>query len=197
MPAPVPLPLSRPLLIYDDKCSACKRFAFWARVLSGGWIHLAGHYYSPEAMNVKKLVFPDDYDSTQMFWLINNQGAFGARSGLIQVFKEIVRGIIKTKVVNAVSNGYQEYISADEDASSVRNNSCDHICPTGSSCISSQDTWKRLFNMLRNSKTFHHHHHLDLKIISPCVVHNKKSCYFLSLFFCRSQEKLVSHMAAS
>jgi hypothetical protein len=159
MPAPVPLPLSRPLLIYDDKCSACKRFAFWARVLSGGWIHLAGHYYSPEAMSVKKLVFPDDYDSTQMFWLINNQGAFGARSGLIQVFKEIVRGIIKTKVVNAVSNGYQEYISADEDASSVRNNSCDHICPTGSSCISSQDTWKRLFNMLRNSKTFPHHHH--------------------------------------
>jgi hypothetical protein len=156
MPAPAPLPLSRPLLIYDDKCSACRRFAFWARVLSGGWIQLAGHYYSPEAMNVKKLVFPGDYDSTQMFWLINKQGAFGARSGLIQVFKEIVRGIIKTKVVNAVSNGYQEYNSADGDASSVRNNSCDYICSTGSSCISSRDTWKRLFNMLRNSKTFHH-----------------------------------------
>ncbi|MGH9988723.1 MAG: hypothetical protein ACRD8W_32735, partial [Nitrososphaeraceae archaeon] len=99
-----------------------------------------------------------DYDSTQMFWLINKQGAFGARSGLIQVLKEIARGIIKTKVVNAVSNGYKEYISADGDASSVRYNSSDYICSTGSGCISSRDTWKRLFNMLRNSKTFYHHH---------------------------------------
>ncbi|MGH9926701.1 MAG: hypothetical protein ACRD5B_15120, partial [Nitrososphaeraceae archaeon] len=115
-------------------------------------------YYSPEAMDVKKLVFPDDYDSTQMFWLINKQGAFGARSGLIQVLKEIARGIIKIKVVNAVSNGYKEYISTDGDASSVRNNSSDYICSTGSGCISSRDTWKRLFNMLRNSKTFYHHH---------------------------------------
>ena len=61
------------------------KFAFWAKRLSRGWIRIAGHHYSPEATNAKKFIFPDNYDPTQMFWLINKNGAYGARSGLVQV----------------------------------------------------------------------------------------------------------------
>src|SRR6266508_3225816 len=77
---------SRPMLIYDDKCGACKKFASYASTLSRGWIRLAGHYYSREAIN-----------ATKMIWLINEKGAYGARSGLLPVAREIIKGIFKRR----------------------------------------------------------------------------------------------------
>src|ERR671937_1231470 len=88
---------SRPLLIYDDKCSSCTKFARAAAILSRGWIRTAGHYYSQEAIEVKKMVFPAYYDPTKMFWLINKKGAYGARLGLVHLTKEIISGLFKTK----------------------------------------------------------------------------------------------------
>ncbi|MEW5840809.1 hypothetical protein [Nitrososphaera sp.] len=83
---------ARPLLIYDDKCYSCTKFARLASALSRGWIRTAGHYYSQEAKEAKATVFPQGYDPTRMFWLINRSGAFGARSGLPRVAKEIAVG---------------------------------------------------------------------------------------------------------
>jgi len=89
------LQFARPLLIYDDKCYSCTRFARIASALSRGWIRTAGHYYSQEAKEAKAVVFPEGYDPTNMFWLINSRGAFGARAGLPRVAKEIVAGWFK------------------------------------------------------------------------------------------------------
>ena len=86
---------SRPLLIYDDKCYSCTKFAKAAGILSRGRIRTVGHYYSKEAIEAKKIIFPVDYDPTNMFWLINKKGAYGARSGLVQVAKEIIIGLFK------------------------------------------------------------------------------------------------------
>ena len=126
---------SRPLLIYDDKCSSCGKFAQIASILSRGWIRTAGHYYSQEAKNARKLVFPPDYDPTKMFWLINENGAFGARSGLLPVIKEIIKGIFKDGKnldnYNIVCNYRKEM-----------------------SCISKKNTIKRVANMMRNSGKF-------------------------------------------
>jgi len=146
-------PFSKPLLIYDDKCSSCRKFAFWAKTLSRGWIRIAGHYYSPEAINAKKSIFPDDYDPTRMFWLINKNGAYGARSGLMQVIKEIISGAIKTGVVNDLPGDCEDCIFTDEDIASLKNNSCNYL--TG--CVSIRDTWARIFEMLRNSERYDHH----------------------------------------
>jgi hypothetical protein len=146
-------PFSRPLLIYDDRCSSCRQFAFWVRKLSGGWIRLAGHYYSCEAMNVKRYIFPDDYDSTRMFWLINKNGVFGARSGLMEVFKEIIRGIIKTRIADNIPND-QVGITEDVDVTLFSNRSCSHLA--GSSCVSIRDTWTRIVGMLTNSEKYLH-----------------------------------------
>ena len=73
---------AQPLLIYDDKCSSWEKFAKSVAKISREWIQIAGHYYSQEAINTKKMIFPINYDPTEMFWLINKKGAFGARSGL-------------------------------------------------------------------------------------------------------------------
>ena len=153
-------PFSRPLLIYDDRCSSCSKFALWARRLSGGWIRLAGHYYSSEASKVKKSIFPDNYDPTQMFWLINENGAFGARSGLMEVFKEIIRGLVRTKIGDNLLNVRNEYtVPEGEEVSLFNNNSCSRL--TGSDCASFLDTWSRIIGMLRSSANYHHHHHAE------------------------------------
>lgn len=86
---------ARPLLIYDDKCYSCAKFARAASMLSRGWIRTAGHYYSEDAKKAKAMIFPQGYDPTRMFWLVNKDGAFGARSGLPRVAKEIAAGWLR------------------------------------------------------------------------------------------------------
>lgn len=150
-------PPSRPLLIYDDRCLSCKRFAFWVRGLSRGWICLAGHYYSPGAMKIKKEIFPDDYDPTKMFWLINENGAFGGRSGLMEAFKEIIRSnIITTGIRKSFPNDREGCIfDEDEDVTILNDNSCSHLAESG--CASVWDTCARVVGMLRNSDKYLHH----------------------------------------
>jgi hypothetical protein len=128
---------SRPLLIYDDKCSSCRKFAKIASILSKGWIRTAGHYHSQEAIKAKKLVFPAHYDPTRMFWLIKEDGAYGARSGLLPVVKEIFRGIFKVKE----ESNQENYIIA-----------CDYNDEM--SCMSVRSTIKRIVKMLQNSGRF-------------------------------------------
>lgn len=64
-------------------------------MLSRGWIRTAGHYHSQEAKEAKAAVFPEGYDPTGMFWLVNSRGAFGARSGLPRLAKETAVGWFK------------------------------------------------------------------------------------------------------
>lgn len=127
----------RPLLIYDDKCFSCTQFANIARVLSGGYIRIAGHYYSDEALRAKKLVFPAAYDSNKMFWLINKNGAYGARSGLLQVIREIIISLIKRRYTRSETK-----ISAYEAKCELN------------SCASPMKSLKRIAGLMLNSKKF-------------------------------------------
>jgi hypothetical protein len=155
LPTPMSPPFSRPLLIYDDRCSSCRQFALWARRLSGGWIRLAGHYYSPEASKVKKSIFPDNYDPTQMFWLINKNGAFGARSGMMEVLKEIIRGLVKARKGDDLPNVREgSTLNDGEDVTLFNNDSCSRL--TGSGCASFRDTFTRIIGMLRTSDKYRH-----------------------------------------
>lgn len=125
---------ARPLLIYDDKCYTCTKFARAASALSRGWIRTAGHYYSEEAKKAKQAVFPHDYDPTKMFWLINKEGAYGARSGLPRVAMEIVAG------------WFRGGKNADAFAPA-----CEY---TGMSCYEPSSVLRRLANMLSHGAAF-------------------------------------------
>ena|SRR5215203_6528494 len=137
-----PNQFSRPLLIYDDKCSSCTKFAKAAAKLSRGRIRIAGHYFSQEAIDTKKTVFPSDYDPTKMFWLINKNGAFGARSGLFQSIKEIIIGNFKSISKSEYSKDHNK-VAATECSYSDRE-----------SCMSTRTTLSRMYNMMRNSDKF-------------------------------------------
>ncbi len=47
------------------------QFAMHVNHLSRGWIRLPDTINFYEANNAKSLIFPSDYDSTSMFWLVN------------------------------------------------------------------------------------------------------------------------------
>jgi hypothetical protein len=121
---------ARPLLIYDDSCGPCTGFARAASNLSRGWIRTAGHG-SNKAAKAKAAVFPQGYDATRMFWLINRRGAFGARAGLAPLLREIVAGWFKG--------------GKNDDAFSAS---------TSPACSSPDSTLERLAKMLSHGATF-------------------------------------------
>jgi hypothetical protein len=90
-----------PLLIYDDTCYHCGRFAQAVRRLSRGRIEIIGHY-SREGMSVKSKIFPEGFDSTTMSWLVKDKQAFGGRNQLIPIAVEIVKGIVKPSSKNDI-----------------------------------------------------------------------------------------------
>ena len=141
---------SLPLLIYDDKCSSCTKFAKIVKILSRGRIRILGHYYSKEAIEAKKIIFPPNYDPTTMFWLINDKGAYGSRSGLGQVVKEIIIGWFKGKNMknnnNSIDNQDNNFISHEL--------SCEYT-DSLRSCDSTKSIVQRIVNLLKNSKKFH------------------------------------------
>jgi hypothetical protein len=125
----------RPLLIYDDTCRVCGQFAIYVNHLSRGRIRIAGHYDSYEAKNAKSLIFPNDYDSTCMFWLINTNGAFGGRAGLLPVLVEIIKGTFRKAC--EVENP---------------NLACRDI--EKRSCSSPRSTFARMISLFKNSKKY-------------------------------------------
>lgn len=129
---------SRPLLIYDDICSSCGKFAKMVNIISRGWIRIAGHHYSKEASEAKQVIFPKGYDATKMFWLINSKGAFGARAGLIPVVKEVLLGLLVHNESPHLHTG------AIKDACNVQS----------SSCMSTKGLISRIMNMFRTSAIF-------------------------------------------
>lgn len=129
---------ARPLLIYDDKCYSCTQFARTASALSRGWIRTAGHYRSEEARRAKEMIFPEGYDSTRMFWLVNSTGAHGARSGLLPLAREVAAGWFR---------GGKEKKNADAFAPLCEYNN-------GTSCYTPTNILKRLARMLSHGATF-------------------------------------------
>jgi hypothetical protein len=138
----------RPLLIFDDKCSSCFKFAKYVNIMSQGWIKIAGHYYSKIALETKKMIFPTNYDSTKMFWLIYKNTAYGGRSALTPVIKEIVRGLVKNIIDKDNKLKHQTNLKDNEEEhlDPITCNYKDHL-----QCISTTNTLKRLISMMQNS----------------------------------------------
>jgi hypothetical protein len=124
----------RPLLIYDDKCYSCAKFAKAAGTLSRGWIRVAGHYYSQEAKQAKEMIFPPEYDATKMFWLVNRHGAYGARSGLLPLAKETIVGMFR-------GGRASDIVAACEYGASM-------------SCYTPTNVFRRLATLLSHGATF-------------------------------------------
>ena len=80
---------SLPLMIYDDKCYVCIKFAKLMNFLAKGKLRMIGHY-TEFGGKIRKEILEDD--ALEMFWFIDKETAFGGRAAIIPLLSAILRG---------------------------------------------------------------------------------------------------------
>jgi hypothetical protein len=83
-----------PLVIYDNYCYLCIKFAKIVNFLSRGRLRIIGHY-----TEIGKKIRDDILDSTalEMFWFVDGKTAFGGRAGLFPLLSAIIHANGKAK----------------------------------------------------------------------------------------------------
>ncbi|MFZ0184048.1 MAG: hypothetical protein WBV92_01040 [Nitrosotalea sp.] len=102
-----------PLVIYDDKCYLCSKFASFVHAFAKDKILLVGHY-SDIGMKIKSEIFKQDYDSTIMFWFITKKTAYGGRAAILPLLQSILMGKSRTKLEYVPSS------SCSQDCKTIR-----------------------------------------------------------------------------
>lgn len=80
-----------PVMIYDDSCYYCSKFASIIKTFARKKILILGQY-SKLGMEIKSEIFPKDYDTTRMFWFITGKVAYGGRAGIVPLLLFILKG---------------------------------------------------------------------------------------------------------
>jgi hypothetical protein len=80
-----------PVMIYDDSCYYCSKFASIISTFARKRILILGQY-SKLGMEVKSEIFPKNYDATRMFWFITDKVAYGGRAGILPLLLRIFKG---------------------------------------------------------------------------------------------------------
>jgi hypothetical protein len=79
-----------PIVVYDDQCYLCTKFAKMVNFLSRGNLTIIGHY-SNEGEEIRNQILDDS--ALEMFWIIDEKTAFGGRAAL----SPLIRAIITSK----------------------------------------------------------------------------------------------------
>jgi len=77
-----------PLVIYDNKCYLCAKFARIVDFAAGGRLLLVGHY-TDLGEEIRDQIL--DSSALEMFWFVDGKTAFGGRAALIPLLSAIVR----------------------------------------------------------------------------------------------------------
>lgn len=76
-----------PLVLYDNHCYLCTKFAGIINRLGGKKLAVIGHY-SPTGIQLRQNVL--DSDALKMFWFIDKKTAYGGRAALLPLLKTIL-----------------------------------------------------------------------------------------------------------
>lgn len=76
-----------PLVVYDNKCYLCIKFAKVVNFLARSRLHLVGHHTDlGEKIRSQFL----DSSALEMFWFIDGKTAYGGRAALLPLFSAII-----------------------------------------------------------------------------------------------------------
>ncbi len=87
-----------PLVIYDNQCYLCTKFAKCVNFLSRGKLLLVGHYSSLGEKLRNEIL---DSSALEMFWFVDDKTVYGGRAALGPLFNAILSS--KGSKENAVS----------------------------------------------------------------------------------------------
>ena len=91
------------------------------------------------------MIFPPNYNETEMFWIVTNSHAYGGRSGLLPLLVLIIKGFFNMVIKGKMSP----------------NLNIPQQCFDNLTCNDNKFKLKRLFKMLRSGKK------LKAKFASP------------------------------
>ena len=75
-----------PLMIYDDKCYVCIKFAKLMNFIAKGKLRMIGHY-TKFGKTIREEILEED--ALEMFWFIDKKMAYGGRAALFPLIKAI------------------------------------------------------------------------------------------------------------
>lgn len=76
-----------PLIVYDDLCYLCTKFARIVNFLARENLTIIGHY-SVQGEEIRNQILDDS--ALEMFWVIDEKTAFGGRAALIPLIRAII-----------------------------------------------------------------------------------------------------------
>ncbi|MDH3611283.1 MAG: hypothetical protein OEM79_05925 [Nitrosopumilus sp.] len=77
-----------PIVVYDDQCYLCTKFASIVNFLARGKITIIGHY-SNQGEEIRNQIL--DESALEMFWVIDEKIAYGGRAALIPLIQSIIK----------------------------------------------------------------------------------------------------------
>ena len=90
-----------PLVVYDNQCRVCIKFAKVVNYLAKGKLRLIGHY-SDFGKQIRENFL--DSSALEMFWFIDGKTAYGGRAALCPLFS----AILHLKGTNSENIKFQE-----------------------------------------------------------------------------------------
>lgn len=77
-----------PLVIYDNQCYLCTKFAKAVNFLARGKLLLVGHYTELGEKLREQIL---DSSALEMFWFVDGKTAFGGRAALVPLISAIIQ----------------------------------------------------------------------------------------------------------
>lgn len=91
----------QPIVVYDNQCYLCVKFAKFVNFLARGKFTMIGHY-SEKGKKIREQIL--DKSALEMFWYIDDKTAYGGRAALLPLMKGLLsknNKLTKTKIDSA------------------------------------------------------------------------------------------------
>jgi predicted DCC family thiol-disulfide oxidoreductase YuxK len=100
-----------PILVYDNQCYLCMKFAKMVEFLTRGSLTIIGHH-SERGVKLRKTILGES--ALEMFWLIDKKTAYGGRAALLPLLIAIITTKKKKSRKNKVN------VECDQDCKTVK-----------------------------------------------------------------------------
>lgn len=94
-----------PIVVFDNQCYLCVKFAKFVDFFARGKITMIGHY-SEIGTKIRNEIL--DESALDMFWFIDKKRAYGGRAALIPLVKLVFSNKPKNPSAKRVNEDYQQ-----------------------------------------------------------------------------------------
>ena len=94
-----------PIVLFDNQCYLCMKFANTVNFFARGKITMIGHY-SEFGEKIRNDILDDS--ALEMFWFINQKRAYGGRAALLPLIKSILSKKTKKLPMSKINDECQQ-----------------------------------------------------------------------------------------